>query len=362
MQNQIKAISRNLLSEAFWQMQKAFPFPVEKPTEVYLSVTENCCLQCKMCDIWKIKEKQKPLDYQTAKIIIEKIFRWLGTYNLTLAGGEPFLNKDIFKIINFAKKKGIKTSTNSNGYIIDRKFALKICESGLSTIFFSIDGLEKEHDYIRGKKESFDRVVNAISYLNNQKRVRKPDIYINTVISNNNIESLGKIILKAKRFGVKGINFQALMPNFASIYQDSWWKTNPFWPKNKKSIIRAVESLLRNKRMYGDFILNSRRGLNSFQKYFLDPAKFQREERCYVGQNNLMIDTGGNVRLCYEMEIIGNLIKDSPKEIWNSEGAKKARKNIAKCQKPCKLLPCNEAYYGNVLKQKLRNLKIFINR
>ena len=123
-----------------------------------------------MCDIWKLKEKQKNLDYQTATKIIDRLVNWLGKdFQLTFAGGEPFLNKDFIKIITYAHHKGIKTSTNSNGYIINENLAKQIVKSGLTQIFFSVDGLKKEHNFIRGKRDSFEKIVKAINYLQKEK-------------------------------------------------------------------------------------------------------------------------------------------------------------------------------------------------
>jgi len=359
MQNEIKSYFKTILENYFNLLQQNKRAVSKKPTEVYLSVTESCCLECKMCNIWKIKEKQKPLDYKTAKKIIDILVDWLGYFNLTFAGGEPFLNKDILKIIKYANQKNIKTSTNSNGYIIDKKLAEKICKSGLSTIFFSIDGLEKEHDFIRGKKNTFKRVTQAINNIKHANSKIKPQVYINTVISKNNLGIITKLVDLAKKLDVKGINFQTLMPNFASTYKNYWWKTNPFWPNNKTWIIKNIEGLIEYKNRYGSFILNSYGNIKKIKSYFLNPQKFQQTEKCFVGLNNLMVDSYGNIKLCYEMPPIGNIFKNNPNQIWSGTGANIIREKIEKCKKPCKLLPCNFGYFQNVLKRKLK--KLFIN-
>lgn len=363
MQDKIKVFIKKIIEDYFLSIQQYHRIVADKPSEVHLSVTENCCLQCKMCDIWKIKEKQDPLNYRTGKKIICKLREWLGPFNLTFAGGEPFLNKDILKIIKYANDKNIKTSTNSNGFVIDKNLAKKICESGLSTIFFSIDGLEKEHDYIRGRKDTFKKVLNAILFIKNSDTNNKPKIYINTVISNNNILLIGKMIELAKKLGVEGINFQTIMPNFASTYKNDWWKYNPLWPKSKKIIKNSINELIENKKKLGNYILNSQRNIQNFEKYLLDPNTYQKEEKCFVGLNNLMVDTSGNVRLCYEMDKIGNILEDDPNLIWKGPKAKIIRKQIEQCKKPCKLLPCNITNYSNILKRKIESFnKFFENK
>lgn len=351
--HKIKAIIKNLVTEFIYKIQKNKQVVAKKPSDIHLFVTESCCLRCKMCDIWKIKETKKNLDYQTAKEIIDKLVNWLGNdFQLTFAGGEPFLNNDFIKIISYAHQKGIKTSTNSNGYVIDKNLAKKIVKSGLTQIFFSVDGLEKEHNFIRGKKDSFNRIISAINYLQKEKKEKKqPTIYINTVISNNNLDTIKKLVYFAKKIKVSGINFQVIMPNFARAYRSDWYKSNPFWPKMNKKTVKIIEELIQLKNKYPDFILNLTRDLKNFIYFFNNPKLFQEKETCFVGFNNFMVDSTGNMRLCYEMGIIGNLLKEDPEKLWKSKIANLHRKNILKCKRPCKLLPCNNLQIINWLKK-----------
>jgi len=355
--HKIKAIIKNLLTELLFNIQKNKQVVAKKPSDIHLFVTEDCCLRCKMCNIWKLKEKKKNLDYQTAKKIIDKLTIWLDDdFQITFAGGEPFLDSDFIKIISYAHHKGIKTSTNTNGYIINNNLAKKIVKSGLTQIFFSVDGLEKEHNFIRGKKDSFKKIIEAINYLQKEKGSNNyPKIYLNTVISNNNLSSIKELVYFAKKIKVSGINFQALMPNFAGNYKSDWYNANPFWPKNKKQLVKNIEELIKLKKKYPDFILNLTHDLKNFINYFNNPKLFQENETCFVGYNNFMIDASGNMRLCYEMGIIGNVLKENPEKLWLSKVAKTHRQKIIECKKPCKLLPCNDLQISNWLKKTLTN-------
>lgn len=350
--HKLKAIVKNLLIEILFGIQKSKKVVAKKPADVHLSVTDDCCLRCKMCDIWKMKEKQKNLNYETAKKIINKLKNWLNNdFQLTFAGGEPFMNNDFIKIIQYAKKKGLRTSTNSNGYIVNENLAKKIANSGLSRIFFSIDGEEHEHNFVRGKDDSFQKVIKAITNLQKAKNKNKqPEIFINCVISNNNLRKIKKMVLLAKKLKVLGINFQILMPNFSSDYTSDWYKTNPLWPRNQQVIEATMKELIELKKKYPDFILNSVRDFHNFKKYLTDPKKYQETEQCLVGFNNFMIDAAGNMRLCYEMGTIGNILREKPEKIWINKRAKVHREKIIKCQKPCKLLPCNDVRIMSLLK------------
>lgn len=353
--HKLKAIIKNILTEVFFRIQNDKKVVAKKPVAVHLSVTEDCCLRCKMCDIWKMEKKHKNLDYETAKKIIDKISNWLdNNFELTFAGGEPFMNTEFIKIIQYAKGKDFFTSTNSNGYLVNERLAQKIADSGLSRIFFSIDGEEKEHNFVRGREDSFQKVIKAITNLQKAKgKNKQPEIFINCVISNNNLHKIKRMVTLAKKLKVSGINFQVLMPNFASSYVSDWYKTNSLWPKKQQAIEKTIDELIKLKNEHPEFILNAVRDFHNFEKYLIDPKTYQETEKCFVGFNNFMIDTMGDMRLCYEMGTIGNILKEKPETLWINKRAKIHREKIVKCQKPCKLLPCNDVKIMSLLKNLL---------
>ena len=66
--------------------------------------------------------------------------------------GEPLLDKLLFKRIDYIKEnlKNSEVGLNSNAMLMDEEKARKICESGLDTISFSVDGASKQtYEYIR---------------------------------------------------------------------------------------------------------------------------------------------------------------------------------------------------------------------
>ena len=92
----------------------------------------------------------------------------------------------------------------------------------------------------------------------------------------------------------------------------------------------------------GDPIISSAGHLKEMAKYLKNPTDPELLEKvCQVGVKNLNIDPFGNVRLCSIMEIVGNITKDSPAEIWRSVNASDQRENIRTCEKFCRIMYCN---------------------
>ena len=89
-------------------------------------------------------------------------------------------------------------------------------------------------------------------------------------------------------------------------------------------------------------ILNSVEHLQEIAKYLKDPTNPEILEKvCKVGIKNLNIDPFGNVRLCSIMDVVGNILTDSPEDIWRSANAMHQREEIRTCDKTCRLMFCN---------------------
>jgi radical SAM protein with 4Fe4S-binding SPASM domain len=88
----------------------------------------------------------------------------MGVFVFGLVGGEPLLRKDIFEILEYARKKDLATSMSTNGTLIDKEIAKKLKEVNISEVSVSLDGLESFHDQFRGKK-CFEKVISAIRNL-----------------------------------------------------------------------------------------------------------------------------------------------------------------------------------------------------
>ena len=135
MKNQFRALE---------MVQKAFLN--SSPWYVVLYVTAHCNSRCKFCFYWEeieAADRKKELTLEE----LEKISRALpALYQLTLTGGEPFMRKDLDKIIEmFYRHSGARRFTiPSNGYFTQfmqevLETSLKACPKASISINFSLD-------------------------------------------------------------------------------------------------------------------------------------------------------------------------------------------------------------------------------
>ncbi|MDA8791121.1 radical SAM protein [Candidatus Pelagibacter bacterium] len=130
-----------------------------------------CNIECRNCYI-ESSPKNDSLAYLTfvevKSFIDEAVDKNLGTNEIGFTGGEPFMNKDIMKMIDYSLRKGFKVLVLSNAMkpMLNRtKELIKLNHSNL-TIRVSIDHYEKEkHEEIRGKN-TYDVMLQGLKWLN----------------------------------------------------------------------------------------------------------------------------------------------------------------------------------------------------
>jgi len=130
-----------------------------------------CNIECKNCYI-ESSPKNDRLVYITFEevksFIDEAMDNNLGTNEIAFTGGEPFMNKDILKMIDYSLSKNFKVLVLSNAMkpMLNRKEDLLKLNHQDLTIRVSIDHYQKEkNEEIRGKN-AFDVMMEGLQWLN----------------------------------------------------------------------------------------------------------------------------------------------------------------------------------------------------
>lgn len=189
-------------------------FITHKPFFLAHAITYACNSRCKTCSYWRMSK----MAYKDMKT--EDVFNLLlkaydsGMRGYYLFGGEPIIRKDILEILEFAKRKGFITTMNTNASLIKEK-AEPLSEN-LDFAFISLDYPNNHHDYIRGRKGSFDEVVGSVSRL---LELGKTRVTLVTTISKLNFDKIEEMAYFATNLGV-GISYNAVEPTVQSGFED----------------------------------------------------------------------------------------------------------------------------------------------
>ena len=76
-------------------------------------------------------------------------------------GGEPFLFPGIIELLEYLLEKGIATSVDTNGTMLER-YAADLVRLGDVELTISVDGPEAVHDAVRGINGSFRRIEHGL--------------------------------------------------------------------------------------------------------------------------------------------------------------------------------------------------------
>ena len=145
------------------------PQVMRAPRSLDVELTARCNLRCTYCYFFDNPEVHyRDLPTEGWLQFFEECGS-LGIMNLTLAGGEPFMRKDLRTLIDGIVRNRMRFSILSNGGLIDDDIAAFIAKSGrCDYVQVSVDGATPEtHDVCRGKG-SFERAVGGIRVLQRQ--------------------------------------------------------------------------------------------------------------------------------------------------------------------------------------------------
>lgn len=133
---------------------------ITKPLTAVWEITMGCNMRCKHCGSSCHDALPDELSTQEALKLCDEIGE-LGLEWLTLSGGEPTTRKDWHLIAGRLSQNGVIPNIITNGWLFNEEILEKAMNAGVGTIAFSLDGLQKTHDFIR-RKGSYQKIMQAI--------------------------------------------------------------------------------------------------------------------------------------------------------------------------------------------------------
>ena len=177
------------------------------PIRIGWELTLACNLRCNHCA--SSAGLPRPFELSTKETLkICDQFPDLLVQQVDFTGGEPLLRKDWIDIAMYLKDIGIITSMMTNGLLLDSGIISQIKKSEMSNIGISIDGLEKTHDIIRGRKGSFRQVIKSIKILQDSNL----PLVIVTTVNNLNVNELPQIFQLLQQSGIRCWRVQPMIP------------------------------------------------------------------------------------------------------------------------------------------------------
>ena len=129
---------------------------------VVWNVTRSCNLRCIHCYSNAINEENpNELSTEEAEEFIDDLAKFKVPV-LLFSGGEPLTRNDIFHLINYTRRKGIRPVISTNGTLITPDKAQLIKDSGVSYVGVSLDGIGNKNDEFRGVNGAYNQALDGI--------------------------------------------------------------------------------------------------------------------------------------------------------------------------------------------------------
>jgi MoaA/NifB/PqqE/SkfB family radical SAM enzyme len=294
---------------------------------------------------------------------VEKIFKTMKhVYFFNISGGEPFLRKDLPRIVELAcrylKPRVIHTPTNaimSDRIEADTREILKIVRKYDASVPFtvkpSIDGVGRRHDEIRGVEGNFARLRVTVEKLKRLEREYENfHLELGTVVSNFNMDCLDEIEDFVHSLGVESYRSEA-----AEQRAEFFNVGDPITPdaaayrKLMKNFAKKIEANIGSKKALA-------KTTEALRLVYYDIAAEILERKtqvipCYAGVSNVHINYDGGVWPCcvlgYDKQM--GKLRDCGydfQKLWRSDRAREVRKFIKGRNCAC---PLANQTYSNIL-------------
>jgi MoaA/NifB/PqqE/SkfB family radical SAM enzyme len=315
------------------------PFPVP-PEQITIDITDRCNYRCPTCSKWRQRTAEGELNFRQWQDFLTRVAPLPFSRRVVFSGGEPLLRSDVVDLVGHAARLGLAPVLITNGSLLTEQMLQSLQDAGLHYLMISVNAAEaKTHDATRNAAGSFDRIMAAIEAYQSMKG--DMSLGIASIIMAENLDQLVPLTELVMRSGLHGILFQAQVDNrvHAPFRMPSGEDT---LPRPKKVItapgpLEEVIDELLTRQHRGSRILNAPSQLKAMKSYFRTPPRYHRIS-CAAGLTSFLVDPYGDVRLCFSLPPVGNVLTNLPSDIWKSPHAQEVRRRIAMCDLPCRIM------------------------
>jgi len=299
-------------------------------------ITERCNWSCKHC--YREKESMKELPFAKLCDIFFQYLDLLKALNLpkghsylNFAGGEPFIRKDFFRLLEFVNKynKGrFSVGILTNGSLVNEKNVLKLKSLGVKRVQLSLEGMRENNDNIR-EEGSFDEVVEKIKLLINTGI----QTAISFTLTRKNMADVPAVVQLCDKLGVGKIGIRRFVPigkgkeNKLNLLSPAELRKMYHWKRKMRIELMAKHSKLHIANGCEDGIFNSA----------LTRDMARRKVYCGVVEGRtLSLFPNGDVLACRRLPIkVGNVLQKSLLEIYFSSDTLWQLRNLNNAHSLC---------------------------
>lgn len=335
------------------------------PRFLTYTVTFGCNARCIMCDSWKLPAKgDLTLDE------LEHIIPQLPTMDaVRLTGGEPFVRRDLPQIAELIQQqlKPLVLHVTTNGFLTDR--IVRFCEqrdrSTPLQLLVSVDGVGEKHNHVRGSSLAWQVVMETLNQLAPRQHELKLRLAVNqTIVDAEGLEHYRRLRKLLRPLNV--FNNVVMAYNTSATYNlekevdvaptqiGEFHTFGEFTNDDLLELMREVEADIKDLPYWER--LAKRYYLRGIRNRLLHD-RGEPNPKCVALNSHLRIFPNGDVPTCqFNSKTVGNLRRQSFKEVWECSTAETQRKWVRACPgcwAECEVLP-SALYTLDLLRESAR--------
>jgi radical SAM protein with 4Fe4S-binding SPASM domain len=275
------------------------------PVRAIFELTYRCNYRCVHCYLGKKKSasfSKKELNTKEVFNILDQLEE-IGCFTLGLTGGEVFLRKDIFDILDYAKRRGFNIAVLTNGSLLSEAFIDRLKELKLNKIDITLNSLNADtFDRITKSAGFLPKVMASLNYL--YKRKVPFSLKTNCMVLNR--DEVVSISRFANTFGVAHrINYQ-LSPTLSGSLNTYKHRIG----------FREFDKI--HQACYPQMYTLTKGNTNKKNNSILARRDTNRVFNCSAGETSLTINPFGELKLCIEIDYPKyNILKGNLKKGWD---------------------------------------------
>ncbi|MCF0198977.1 MAG: TIGR04133 family radical SAM/SPASM protein [Bacteroidaceae bacterium] len=288
------------------RLQKEHPL-----RQLFWECTLRCNLHCRHCGS-DCKEVSEVADMPAAdflRVIDESITPHVDPHVVTIiiSGGEPLMRTDLELVGRELMKREYPWGMVTNGMLLTERRLRTLTYAGLHSVTVSVDGLEADHNWMRGHESSYSNAMNAVRLLARTEGIVWDIV---TCVNARNIESLPLLYESLLEAGVRR------------------WRLVGVFPMGRAREVPEFQLSAADYRRVMDFVIDVRSKGTMRVSYGCEGFLGEYEGKvrdgaylCNAGLTTASILADGNISACTSIRsrfYQGNIYQDDFWEVWET--------------------------------------------
>jgi Fe-coproporphyrin III synthase len=286
--------------------------------QINIPITDRCNLKCTMCPRQSTEDLiEIDIPDDTLQCLIDSS-RDLSC--VLLQGlGEPLLYKNICNVVRLLKGKMRENSEiglTSNATLLNEQTALKLLDSEVDFLYFSVDAATKStYEAIRVGADFEAVIANISRCVQYRGSTHKPRFMMNFVITRQNHYEIAAFAQLAAELGIENVTYSHCLSAQSGTMEIA----------DKKDVLLSQFERARE--------VAEKNGVN----IYFPPLEKTKEEKCFFMERAVVL-AQGDVVPCHAMapgyrarersKVFGNVRRKALEEIWNQPDYTKFRQRV----------------------------------